>query len=688
MARLLAAVIILFPLSFVRVDQRGAALSTMSIQVEKNSPAFAAFEDLQNSYYDITEYDSSPRELVQLVSGTEFVPEVPMQNNAIELVPMRISLNTTKVFKPQALNKREVIKDESLPDWGDTESLPSVHKRKEMILAHLSLDSYQEPTVSEKAKALVEKELHQSKVVSGVRTIETSGGGAIIVKKPGSRSPYVASIGSSEEAGDSSYVTGSFKVHGVPELGPQYSRWHLFRLVDGRKAETGRINIQESRFAIRVGDRRGMVVAEVSDLNGNVFGRGQVSLNQDQLTLSVNPVDTAPTIAVAGAEFGGDVPISKVAATYKPYGNSFVEGPVDDSLDVSQYSPESRFFIEAGAGKYFATVAYGVLADLKRIPLYTVQAMKAFRGIVKSFYRQVDLSSLSVVWGKVFKGGKEVLGAKIEIAGSEGKVIYFNEIGIPRKDKDHTSSDGQFAIVNLPEGVQSVRVEHEGKKYPAYIFPSFNGKISSVNLEIPTNYFKQQFGFYSLLDKQLVATSLRMVGEELVHEIAESLIFEVPSLRSGLLFEADAGPEYEMLRVHLPQLIEESEIDLPLFPVSWVESLVHASDRVLDRRLGWAIGFAGDTAIEVSLPNEHSGLSQIVYFDKDFNLSPERLVPPGGGYLIFNMPIGFQTVETRPIYASESYVESFVSEPYFLYLIGSQRFVKPLGQQNLEPLRQ
>lgn len=670
MARLLAAVIILFPLSFVRVDQRGAALSTMSIQLEKNSPAFAAFEDLQNAYDEIAEFDSSPRELVQLEPGTEFIPEIPVQDKAIQLMPMRISMNTKKMFKAQA---------QRLPEWRDEETLPSVHKRKEMILAHLSLDSLEEPTVAEKAKALVESELYQKQASPEVRTIETSNGGAIIVKKPESRSPYVTSARTPTTDDSDSLVTGSFKVFGVPELGPQYSRWHLYRLVDGRKAETGRINIQESQFKINVRERRGIIVAEVSDLKGNIFGRGQTSLNQEHLTLNVNPVDSAPTIAVADAGKTIDPSLSMM---------TFVEGPVDDSLDVSQYTKESRFFVEAGAGKFFTTVAYGILPDLKKIPLYTVQAMKAFRGIVKSFYRQVDLSSLSLAWGKVFKNGNEVLGASVEVAGSEGKVVYFNEIGIPRSELNKTSTSGQFAIVNLPEGVQSVRVEYEGKKYPAYVFPSFNGKVSAINLEIPTNYFKQQFGFYSLLEKNFTAASLRIVGEELVHEISESLTLEIPSLRSGLLIEADAGPQYELLRAHLPQAISENEVDLPLVPVSWVESLVEKSERVLDRRLGWAIGFAGDAAMEVSLPNEHSGLSQVIYFDKNFELTPERLVPPGGGYLIFNLPLEFQTIETRPIYASQSYIESFVSEPYFLYLVGSERFMNPLGQKDLKAFRE
>lgn len=694
MARLLAAVIILFPLSFVRVDQRGAALLPLVIQVEKTSPAFAAFEDLQNDYLEETTPIQFAKEVVHLSSGEEYMPE------ASAPAPITFALKPIKIRRQ--IQQQDVARD--LPEWEDSENLPPLQKRKEILLANLSRAELRQPTVSERAEELVQQELKKrERREQTVKEIPTVSGGTIIVRKdtPGGSevAPYVAyNHNQRQEAQESRtiaggrgvetrgknnfLVTGDIRLDGVPEMG-QHTKWRVYRKVNGRKAETGSVNIQQARFSIQVNERKGVVVAELSDHFGRVFGRGQASLENQNLALYVRPVDST-TVAAYVPSFVGPSQASAVAATYKPFGSSLMETYSEKSLDVSHYSEDSRLFIEATTRDHYPTVAIGFLSALKQIPLYTYKVIKAFRSIVKSFYKPIDIQKLALIWGKVTKDGQPVSGANVEMAGVEGRVVYFNEIGIPRGELATTSSSGQFAIVNVPEGVQSVRVTHEGRTYPAQVFPSFSGKLTHLNLEIPTQFISQIFKSFSLTGGEAsVPTSLRVVGAEEIYDIESETEVLLPDLSGGVMVEADSGPQYELLRTHLPRLIDKVKVSLPAISVDWVNQILQDSNQVLDRRLGWAIGFVGESEAEVRLLNSQDGLHKIIYFDQNLKLQQGNYAPAGGGFLALNLPLGYQTLEVRGLHSAQSLVESFVSEPYFLHLIGSQRFINPLGQEDL-----
>ncbi len=665
MARLIAVLIVLFPLSFVRVDQRGQAISPVLIQLEKASPAFAAFEDMLNDYTEDTIYETA-KQAVHLSSGEIYVPDHQDQHT-----PVLLTIKPLKIKKQSELVA-------SLPEWKDSESLPSIAERKEILVAKLSKEILRQPSPAERAQELVKKELMNRD--DDVRKVATASGGAIIVKKPSSTSysPYIQSSGSNDNpaSNDGHFITGPIRVSGgVGEAG-EYSKWRIYRELNGRVAETGSINISEGEFSIRVQDKTGFIVAEVADHFGRVYGKGRVSLQEDLLALKVTPV-TSTTIAA----YTGD---DSVPTTYKPFGNALLETQSEKPIDVSHYSDNSHFFIEAQTRNHFSTVMIGFLDSLKQIPLYKDKAIKAFRSIVKGFYRAIDVQDLALVWGQVLRDGRPVEGAQVEIATGEGRTIYFNEIGIPRGQLQETTSYGQFAIANIPEGVQSVRVLYDGQTFPAQIFPTLAGKISQLNLEVPTQSFHQLLRVFSLTENHIEpSASVRILGLDEHIEIDGSAEIPIPELAAGVTIEVDAGMNFEMFRTHLPRLSTNMEIHLPIIKTEWLNQIMNSAQVNLDRRMGLAFGFAGPSDAEVKLLKNQQGLHRIIFFDKEFNYYPGNVAPAGGGFIAVNLPLGFQTLEVRGLHSMQAHAESFVSEPYFLNLIGSQRFINIRGQENL-----
>jgi len=460
----------------------------------------------------------------------------------------------------------------------------------------------------------------------------------------------------------------------------------VFRQWDGRVRETGSINIEQARFSIQVGQKRGNVVAELSDEWGRVIGRGQASLEDGGVpALNVNPVNTPTSVVAAyqpvGDSFGGE---TFAAAAVAP---TPAAAPVD--LDVSLYSKDSRFFVEANSRGHFPTVALGFLPELKRIPLYTMKAIKAFYEIVRSFYRPLDITNQALLWGSVTREGKPLAGATVDVASAQGRVVYFNEIGIPLADLQQTTGFGQFAVANVDEGIQSVRVTYQGVSYPARVIPSAAGKLTQVDLQVPSRFVNQFFRFFSLSkteadpQTETVPATLRWVGTDSSYDFPQGgKSVAVPVLEDGLLTEWDAGAGYELMRTQLPQLTQEMDVALPVASHQWVEELIASAGKTLDRRLGWALGFSKDTDAAVRLKNVEENFYDVIYFDRDFHLWNGPTVPAGGGFLVFNLPLGYQTLEMTASQSSLSHAESFVSEPYFLYLVNGQSFIQPAGQKN------
>ncbi|NCN40581.1 carboxypeptidase regulatory-like domain-containing protein [bacterium] len=699
MAMLLVfAVILLSPLSLVKVDQRGAALNTLVIQLDRSSPAFAAFDDLQEDFVEVTQNEVLPVRQVTLKSGKIFEPEILPEASPV----LRITLHRMKIQRSVTSLKTMHIAQEKVKaniDWDNSESLPSLADRKRILMNEVSKDELLTPSASEVAEELVKKTLAMT--TPEERKLPTEAGGVIVVKKPDSsgttedRSPYVANYrqalrtaaregAKDSENGESGeiLVTGSVLVDGVG--GP---RWKVYRTLNGKILERGSMNVMGAQFSIRVREKRGYVVAEVGDEFGKVSGRGRVSLESNSdLALNVKPIDEAPTIAAVSPAFIGASSAggSAIDASYKIFGNSIDKITTGKALDVSSYSDDSRVLLEAEAPEQFASLAIGFLSRLKGIPLYSLKAMKAFYQIVKSFYRPIDIQNYALLWGKVLKDGQPISGAEVELASNEGQLVYFNEIGIPRKDLLKTTALGQFAVVNVSQGVQSLRVRFQGETYPAQVVPTSNGKVTHLNLEIPSEAFKHELRVHSILDPEgnLPVTG-RILGQEASFDLESLDLIELPSLDDGLTMEFDGGPDYELLRAHLPKLVGGTSIAFPMIPYSWLDQLLREAGKTLDRRLGWAMGFSEGGDEEVRLLGQNDDFHQVVYFDKERKLSLGSTVPPEGGYLIFNIPLGFQSVEVRGINASQSYVESFVSEPYFLHLVGSQSLIKPLGQENL-----
>ena len=114
-----------------------------------------------------------------------------------------------------------------------------------------------------------------------------------------------------------------------------------------------------------------------------------------------------------------------------------------------------------------------------------------------------------------------------------------------------------------------------------------------------------------------------------------------------MFVDVDAGANYEVLRTSVSR--ESRHFDFPIIPTEWLDS-IKASQKVnINPDTGVVVGFHQEKAFEVHL---ESGLNapglKIIYFDNEGRVLPTDSGVPGGGFVAFNVPLGFRTVTLVP----------------------------------------
>lgn len=699
-SRSVAALVVLFPLSLSRVDFRSGFTKGLSVSLNKSSPAYAAFEDLHENFEN--QRTAFPETLELLAAGQVFEPQ-----KIHKLVQQRQLTLAGMVFRVPAVAEPRPIyvageKVKATPviasDYHDgvPSSILALPKTKAEQIREIAVgEDWTVPTVARLAEQLVDEQI-KAAPQANQKVVKTTSGSDVIIggnietaatpaqepkdnneTKPSA--PTIASLLPSSDQLRPLWLNGNIEMTGgLAYVGPE-TQMVVKRVQNGEIYERGRIWVTEGKFEIYVKKATGFLVAELQTRDGRLLGRGELNLTNLQnipakdnriynIRLALKPMsDGARFPVVSGYSHGHQkMPVREARVEIESFGNTQI---VDDEGVATEpnIDSSSTFVVRAQAKKHWSTLVVGQAERTQDIRLFSESLVEALVGISLNKAEQRSAFEQSIVWGQVNQADQPVSGAQVEMAGSY-QPIYFNEMFIPDPKLKATSSNGLFAFLKVKPGVQAIRVKSSGRVYPAQIFPTEAKHVSYVEVEVRSRLVTQ-FKVVDVLNMQRpIEARIRMVGTDEVLGLSGEGLVEYSVAANPFMVEAEGGPDYEISRrtlVGQPQMAY-----VPLIKRDWLYDLQKQKGISSFPGRGTVVGFVDDSDFEVEMTGYAAReLPQTVYFDANGKILNSRHGVAGGGFVIFNAPMGLQTVYIHPTTSREAHSEVVVAEPQYVHVM-------------------
>lgn len=579
---------------------------------------------------------------------------------------------------------------------------------REKIISEFAAEDLRQPTNADRMKLAVEKELkaraledpNQKRIgsvyvaapangllaasptqLSGANTFTSQHGTAAPQRGPLTFSPgesaaqYNASFASAQ-------LGGSLVLTGGLALTDSSERILVYREFDGMALERGEVIESEGRFVISPKRLSGRLVAQLRNRKGQVLGQGELNLARFQNVQGSQQIENLK-IELHPAVLGAKVGVSSIHSTAER--NQLIEsarvvmvGEQKPMLSDFQHqwfsesglAPGSSFIAEASAANHWGTMLVGVAGQEVHAKLFPNAFVEALLNITLGENRKLAQNS-GVIWGRVVKQGKELTGAKIEMAGDHRvEPIYFNSLLIPDRFAESTGENGAFAMVWVTPGIQSLRVTYQGQAYPASIVPVSVGRISYVELEIG-EVESAPVKIYDAFDSgKDIQALVRLAGDETSEiDVQGQGHLGLPKGNGIMMLEVDAGSLFELSRYTIGR--DQRQLRLPMVRHDWIQSLVARRRINLGGDVGVVVGFVANDSFTVSLEAaENSDRDvEVVYFDSMGRPLYGEEGVPGGGFAIFNVSPGLRTITLASRNHSQIYRELMVVDNQYTNIV-------------------
>ncbi len=703
--RISAIAVVMLPISLHRVDYRASFGHGLAIATNKSSPAYAAFEDSHETFETRRIKIPEPKDVLALHSRYQPHPLVLTSGvRSVALKGLTIRSQTDLTPQPAYIAGETKLRQAPLALVDRRGELLSLQDRKRILAQQITVerDQYIVPSAGALARTLAEKELATlpSTPPSDRREIRSVTGNTIVIaraepppapstkpedKKDDDRvASFMASVSSVRPVPDAIrplWLNGQIEMTGgLAFVGSSENTLVVKRMVNGEVLEKGRIWINEGRFEIYVKSATGELVAELLGHGGRVLGRGEVNLVNLQeipskdnrikdIRIALRPTTDGATMrTVSGYSHGQQMmPVREAKVEIQNYSDP---QRVNDEGYYSEptLAHNSTFVARASAPRHWSSLVVGQADHPQDIRLFSNKMMDALIGLElgnQSDRREAGLAS--VVWGQIRRDGKAVSGAVVEMAGNY-RPIYFNEWYLPDTNLKSTTSNGLFAFINVKRGVQALRVANAGRMYPAQVFPTEDKHVSYIELELEDKLVTQ-FRVLDVLNMSTpIEARLRLVGTDEIVPLKDQGLIQYANGANPFMVEAEAGVDYEVSRVTLTG--HPSNIHIPMIRHDWLTSLFNQNNILSLPGRGIIVGFVDDQDFDVELTGYGTKeRMQIVYFDARGNKVEGRNGVAGGGFVIFNAPIGLQTLYIHPLQSRDTFSQIVVAEPEYVHVL-------------------
>lgn len=666
------------------IDFQSARLLPFRIETYKGSPAYAALEDARELPNLLIPYAEQANETVYLAAGEKSFT-LPEPESLTGLIVRQ---------EPAVLETKTLIAVRE--PAADDEALPLI-VRQQMVLNEADRDDWKLPTLRDTAKPLIEQALkerlawEQGGVKNGVYMSSP-------LKKPSAELPQafdeapnatlsesaepLQPVTISQEKKRPILLAGQIEMAGGLAYTGDDAELKVFRIDRDRPLETGRVWVNEGRFEIHVREAVGQLVAELRSREGELQGFGEIDLTSMETprsnTAKINGIHVKMLPASSGARTTV-VSAYSFGARRLPVAESkvFVRGlerELKSNDDAEFLEPDidrrSTFVVRAESKNYWDTLMMSTADQPSELPLFPQPMIKALMQLSMGAGYELGMEK-AVVWGRVVdEKGRAIKGAKVEIADQEkGHAIYFNSMFLPDRHIQSTTENGYFAFIDLNPGVQTLRTLVRGQMIPAQVIPVEAGKVSFVELQGGSPRYASIHVYDAFNPNNSLTATINVVGSEKEIEVSGEGLVRFSGGSGTMTLEVQGSSDaYEFIRVQVPRSVQS--LNFPLVSRQWTQGLAAQHRVSFEPDRGVVIGYFDQDDFEVYLDEGLNFPAQnIVYFNSEGRGLNQNEGVRGGGFIMYNVPIGMRTITVIPKHSKEYLVRTLVAEPGVLNLL-------------------
>lgn len=453
-------------------------------------------------------------------------------------------------------------------------------------------------------------------------------------------------------------VAGTVKLPIGGALLPGY-HVQVARFEDGTPQETVQVDLKSNKYQLRVPELAGAIVAQVINAEGQVIGEGSQRISKYDIAqihnlplIEMKARQTATSGVLASYTGVGNTLIEDIQGQEKGvkakvlYASYDTEGNTDEagSFQFDQVIKGSWSLMRTDAKDYYPALFLTQAGNDKKLPLFTAKMMRALKQIVADQKLASDVpENGSIVWGQISQDGKPVAGAQVDVEFlDQYHPVYFNSFLIPDPSLKATGENGYFAFVNLPPGFHSVVATRASQYFSHGNVVVDENAIST--LEVKTTIKKDliQLKVFDAFTGNPGSAMLEMQSLSEAIEVNGITALDLPDVsRLSFLTVKPFSAQYlSTLQVYNDA---DEYVHVPLVSQAWIDSIRSSQKINYTPDTAMVIGFVENAEYEVYLPHssEYSQQNRI-FFDSQGQLSLTSV--PGGGFILFNVPAGVQSV--------------------------------------------
>ncbi len=422
------------------------------------------------------------------------------------------------------------------------------------------------------------------------------------------------------------------------------------RIQDGVEQDLGNVNIKDGTYSIELSDRQGLLVGKLVDHKGRTWGEGQVRLENvfwNGLKKHQGPtLKIGPTFASKGqlqtpytmaSNDKNKVPAAGVKVHFT---NGAIERdiPADGQFTMDELRKYSSTLARFESANFMPTQQIYTVGMNDKSLIMPKNMMGSLKSIV-SEQKQYNLydPEAPVIWGQVVQDGQNASGIRVEMEmHPEFEVIYFNDYFLPDSQLTATGKNGLFAIINPPEGYQSL-VAFQGEKIFSYQNTVVDrGVASYVELQNTIKTKNTALKVFDAFSGLGVTTKVSMQSMDEEFLVKEQTTIRTQEISRWGLLKSENGDGY----VNAHYLYNDSDefIHVPLFQQPWIENIMLRNRINQSSQKAIFIGLVSEDDYHVDLMVEDQQSVQVVYFDAAGEVILSNKGKAGGGFIVFNAP--------------------------------------------------